>query len=149
MTIADKIISVRQAIGKDYVRPDAEKVDRFIEELWNDVNTRALDYLRIERAPTDETIKYFKLGYDKERDAIAIPVYKKDVLVNIKYRFLNPDGAKYIGERGAETWLYHDIGLQTALIKRGVLVVEGEFDLMACWQSGIKKIGRASCRERV
>lgn len=138
MSIAEQIKSVRQAVGRDFIKPDPQKLDQYINDLWE--SDTALEYLHKERALSDETIKYFKLGYDAERNAIAIPVFKKDELVNIKYRFLIPDKSKYTSERGAETWLFHEQGIQAALEKRGVLIVEGEFDLMSCWQSGIKNV---------
>ncbi len=138
MSITDQIKSVRQTVGREYIKPDPLRVEKFIEELW--CNETALDYLRKERALSDDTIRYFKLGYDSEKNAVAIPIYKKDELVNIKYRFLSPDKIKYTSERGAETWLYHEKGIQYALQKGGVLIVEGEFDLMSCYQAGIKNV---------
>lgn len=138
MTIADQILSVRQSIGREYIRPSAEKLERFKTLLQG--NDTALDYLRIERGLSSETIKHFQLGYDSERHAIAIPIFKNKELINIKYRFLSPDKIKYTSERSAEIWLYNEDGIQSALEKRGVLIVEGEFDLMACWQSGIKNV---------
>lgn len=138
MSITEQIISVRESIGRDYRKPDKGKLEKFKTLLLG--NDTALDYLRKERGLTDETIKHFQLGYDSEKHAIAIPIFKNNELINIKYRFLEPDKMKYTSERGAETWLYNEEGIQIGLQKRGVLIVEGEFDLMACWQSGIKNV---------
>lgn len=136
--ISEQIKSVRQTIGRDYIRPDVDRFKKMCDSLWN--NDEAVGYLRDERGLTDETIKHFKLGYDSERNAISIPIFKGDDLVNIKYRYLKPDKNKYTGEKGAETWLYNEAGIQAGLKKNAVLVVEGEFDLMSVWQSGIDNV---------
>lgn len=138
MSITAEIQSIRETIGRDYIKPSIEKMEKFQMLLLG--NDTALDYLHKERGYTDETIKHFKLGYDSEKHAIAIPIFKNEELVNIKYRFLEPDKMKYTSERGAETWLYNEQGIQEGLKKGGVLIVEGEFDLMSCWQSGIKNV---------
>lgn len=132
------IQSIREQIGIEYKRPDEEKVLKFIEDLK--ATTVAIEYLKTERGLTDDTISHFKLGYDSFRDAISIPIYKGNELVNIKYRFLNPNKFKYSSERGAETWLYNDDGINLGMKKDGILIVEGEFDLMSVWQSGIKNV---------
>jgi 5S rRNA maturation endonuclease (ribonuclease M5) len=136
--IRDKIKSLRDTIGVEYKRPPVEKLEKMIDQLQS--NEKALEYLHIDRGLSDDTIKYFKLGYDDERDAIAIPIFKKDELINIKYRLLNPIKHKYSSEKGAETWIYHEEGIQKGLDKKNVVVVEGEFDLMSCWQAGIKSV---------
>jgi len=80
------IRSIREQIGVDYNRPDISKMEGFIEELNN--NPVALEYLKTERGLTDDTINHFKLGFDPKREAISIPIFKGDELINIKYRFL-------------------------------------------------------------
>lgn len=138
MSITEQIKSVRETVGRDYIKPDPSKLDRLIANLWeSDVG---LDYLRKMRGLSDETIQHFKLGYDVDRHAIAIPIFKRGEVVNIKYRFLEPDKMKYTSERGAETWLYNEDGIQVGMSKGGVLIVEGEFDLMSTWQAGIKNV---------
>lgn len=132
------IKSIRETVGRGFARPDPSKLEAFITDLWN--TSHAKDYLRIERALSDETIEHFKLGYDASRNAIAIPIFKNGELVNIKYRLLEPKDAKYTSERGAETWMYNEDGIQHAKKMGAVLVVEGEFDLMSVWQSGIKHV---------
>lgn len=132
------IKSIRESIGVDYKKPEESKVKEFIGSLQE--NQEAIDYLKVERGLTEETIKHFKLGYDAKRDAISIPVYKRGELINVKYRFLKPNKQKYSSEYGAETWIYNDDGIDLGLKKGGVLVVEGEFDLMSAWQVGFKNV---------
>lgn len=139
--IHEKIVSIRSAVGTNYSKPDVQLVQQYLESLQT--NNNALEYLRNERGLSDETIRYFKLGYDEKRNAISIPMYRGDDLINIKYRYLNPaehNDVKYILTRGCETWLYNDTALNTGKNKGRVLIVEGEFDCMAVWQRGIKNV---------
>jgi 5S rRNA maturation endonuclease (ribonuclease M5) len=138
MTIQDRIKSLREGLGVEYIRPPIEKLDKMCEDLK--MNEEALEYLHIERGLSDETIKHFRLGYDQERDAIAIPIFKKGELVNIKYRMLHPDKNKYSGEKGAEVWVFNEDGANVGLQKQAVLIVEGEFDCMSAWQAGFKSV---------
>lgn len=143
MKIEDRITSVKDMIGgniRQYIRPNPERLDFFKKELL--ASEDALNYLKIERGLAEDTIKYFQLGYDKEKDAIVIPVFKNNELINLRYRLLNPTEkqSKYIQEKDCEVWLYHEQGIDTGLKKGAVLVVEGEFDCMSAWQSGIKNV---------
>ena len=138
--LADAIVSIQQAVGRDFIRPPISKLEEMETELFSDGGAEGLEYLKVTRGFGEETIKHFRLGYDKTKDAIAIPIFKKGELINLKYRLLHPDKAKYIGETGAETWIYNEQGIDEARKKGGVLIVEGEFDLMACWQAGIKNV---------
>jgi DNA primase len=138
MQIQNRIQSLRDSIGVEYAKPTMEKLEKMITDLKE--SEIAQQYLLVERGLTDETIKHFKLGYDKERNAIAIPVFKKGELINIKYRFIEPNKVKYTQEKNAEVWLFNDEGIQQGLEKKAILIVEGEFDLMATWQSGFKSV---------
>lgn len=138
MTFSEKIKSIRQELGVEYQRPNITKVEQLQGDLQ--LSKEALDYLNIERGLTTETIKFFKLGYDKTKNAISIPHFKNGELINIKYRFLKPDKIKYVGEKGAESWIFHEQGMQEGLTKGGVLICEGEIDLMSAYQAGIKNV---------
>lgn len=135
-----EIKSLRETIHGDYTKPPIDKLETLEAELWGITDCVGLKYLKEDRGLTDETIKHFRLGYDSVKSAIAIPVFKGNELVNIKYRYLNPTGAKYGSEKGAETWLYNDVGIEIAKKHQKILIVEGEFDLMSVWQSGIKNV---------
>lgn len=139
--INEKIQSLRDAVGiREYVRPDPEKLDNFKKELFE--NEEALNYLKIERGLAEDTIKNFQLGYSSERNAIVIPVFKHNELINLRYRLLNPSDkqSKYIQEKDCELWIYNQQGIDVALKKGALLIVEGEFDCMSAWQSGIKNV---------
>jgi len=135
----EKIQAIRDTLAGGYIKPEAEKLEKLIKNLRE--TPAAQDYLQITRGFSVETIDHFKLGYDVEKDAIAIPVFKKGELVNIRYRYINPTGkAKYTQEKGCEVWFYNEDGISKSLKKGAVLIVEGEFDLMSCWQAGFKAV---------
>ncbi|HEY9703850.1 MAG TPA: toprim domain-containing protein, partial [Allocoleopsis sp.] len=141
MSISDKIRSLQEmVVPRDYIRPDQAKLDNFKKLLFD--NEEALNYLKVERGLAEDTIKYFSLGYDPEKNAIAIPIFKNNELINIRYRLLSPKDKqpKYTQEKDCEVWLYHEQGLNNALKKGRVLVTEGEFDLMSVWQAGFKSV---------
>lgn len=133
-----QIKSLGETLNGSYIKPDIGLVKKYQDALRE--NEEARNYLHEERGLTDATIEHFHLGYDSERVAISIPIFKDHNLVNIKYRFLNSTGAKYGSEKGAETWIYNESGLAVGAKFKKVLIVEGEFDLMSVWQSGIKNV---------
>lgn len=144
MSISDKISSLKDMVVSDvrqYSRPDPSKLKKFKDDLFNTENIEALNYLKVDRGLAEDTIKHFNLGYDKEHNAIAIPVFKNNELINFRYRNLNTEAkSKYFGEKDCEVWMYHEKGIDVGLKKGAVLVVEGEFDCMSVWQSGIKNV---------
>lgn len=142
MGIHDKISSLRDMVSdvRQYIRPDPARLEKFIQDLAT--SEEATSYLKIERGLAQDTIDYFKLGYDIERNAIVIPIFKNGELINLRYRILVPKEKqpKYIQEKDCEVWLFHDNAIDVALKKGAVLVTEGEFDCMSVWQSGIKNV---------
>ena len=137
--ISERIQSLRDTMGGNYIKPSADRMVLMCKDLKN--TPHAMDYLQVKRGLNPETIEHFNLGYDKEKDAISIPVFKRGELINIRYRMLNPEAKqKYLQERGAEVWLYNDEGIDKAQARGGVLIVEGEIDLMSAWQAGFKNI---------
>ena len=138
MTIQEKIQSLKDLVGSNYVKPNNELVVKYQQQLLQ--NSTALDYLHISRGLNQETIDNFKLGYDSVKNAISIPNYKRGELINIMYRHLDiKTQSKYTQEKGCEIWLYNEDGIEKGQAKGGVLLVEGQFDLMSAWQAGFKK----------
>lgn len=138
MTLQEKILSIRETVGVSYSKPPKEKLDKFRDELKN--SQVAQDYLEKHRGLSKDTVDHFKLGYDSERNAIAIPVFKRDELVNIKYRFIDPNESRYSSEKNAESWMFNDNGVDKAKERGAVLICEGQFDLMSIWQVGITNV---------
>jgi 5S rRNA maturation endonuclease (ribonuclease M5)/KaiC/GvpD/RAD55 family RecA-like ATPase len=133
------IVSLQDSLGIKNENISKDKVDEYIKNLQE--NIEALDYLRVKRNLSDATIKHFKLGYNKSIDAISIPIYRRGIVVAIKYRFINPtdEKKKYAGEKGNYNWVFNEDGIEKAMLpeKKSILVVEGEFDCMSLWQEGI------------
>lgn len=132
--------SMRDNIGAKYLKPDPQRLTQYRENLKN--CSTALDYLHISRGINNQTIDHFQLGYDIEKDAIVIPVFKNNELINLRYRIINPpDGKpKYTQEKGCEVWVYHEEGLERGQSKGSVLITEGEFDCMSVWQAGFRNV---------
>ena len=132
-----KIQSLQQSLKVDYTKPDLAKFNKMVTQLRG---SPAWDYLIKERGLTEETLTYFKIGYDKSRNAVAIPHFKGEELINIKYRFLEPKDIRYTSEPNAEQWLFHDDGLKVGVEKNAIAIAEGEFDCMSLWQAGFKNV---------
>lgn len=140
MSLKDKVKNIKSLAntsGIEFKKPSVSVMEKYCSALKE--STKASDYLK-GRNINEESIEYFNLGYDKGRNAISIPVYKNDELVNIKYRLLEPDKYKYTQEKDCEVWLFHEKGIEHGEEKDGLLIVEGEFDLISCWQAGIKNV---------
>lgn len=138
-SITDKIQSLGQAVGSAFVKPDPARLVAYQNALNDSVTAR--DYLLVQRNLTDRTISHFQLGYDPVKNAIVIPVFKRGELINLRYRLIDPgEKSKYMQEKGCEVWLYNDDGLQVGMEKGGILITEGEFDLMSAWQAGFKNV---------
>lgn len=114
--------------------------ESLIEKYKNDLTEKGLDYLQNERGLSLDTIKHFNLGYDKVRNAISIPLYRRGILLAIKYRFLDNGDKRYDYEKGGQNWIYNEEGIDYARKSGGVVIVEGEFDCMSVWQAGIKNV---------
>lgn len=138
--IKAKIMSIGDSVGGVYIKPSLARLEEMISDLHS--TPHALDYLQVTRGFSPDTISHFNLGYDKDKDAICIPVYKRGELINIRYRFIDPkpNGSKYTQEKGCEVWIYNEDGISKGQSKGGVLIVEGEFDCMSAWQAGFKNV---------
>jgi len=141
MDFKTKIQSMQQVAGVEYTKPDPKKLEGMIGDLRA---SPAYEYLQKERGLTDETIDYFKLGYCKSKNAVAIPHFKDGELINIKYRLLKPKKIRYTSESNAEQWVYNESGFDEAKKeykgKNGLAIAEGEFDCMSLWQMGFKNV---------
>ena len=135
MSLSDRIQSIRQTLNVTYTKPDVGKYEKMVANLRD---SPAWAYLTEERGFSEETLTHFGIGYDESRNAIAIPHFKNNELINIKYRFLEPKDTRYTSEPNAEPWCFNDTGIEAGRAKGAVAITEGEFDTMALWQMGFK-----------
>lgn len=129
------ITSFNKVIKREYKTPPADDAEKFHLALFE--KQHAFDYLR-KRGLTLGTIQKFKLGYMKDSvgEWISIPYYQGDKLINFKFRTLPPD-KKFKRIKDAPSALFNQNCLKEAA---EVLITEGEFDAMMCWQSGFKNV---------
>ena len=73
MDLKSKIQSIKDTFDINYVKPNAELVDKY-RKFLADSNV-ALDYLHVGRGLNSKTLDHFNIGYDPVRNAITIPVY--------------------------------------------------------------------------
>lgn len=137
MDFKNKLQSLQQAVGIEYTKPDVARYEKMVASLPGSPGEA---YLKKERGLGKDTIEHFGLGYDKAKNAIAIPHFKDGELINIKYRFLEPKDIRYTSEPNAEQWVFHDEGLGVGKEKGGIAIAEGEFDCMCLWQMGFKNV---------
>lgn len=98
-----------------------------------------LDYLLDQRGLTIETIKRFELGWDKETDAITIPISdERHELHNVKRRYLAPARDPKITGLRRPAELYPIRVLEANPLT--LVVAEGEFDCLLLNQHGIAAI---------
>ena len=101
---------------------------------------RIMKWLTSVRGLKEDTIKFFKLGWDGNR--ITIPVFYHSKLVTMRYRKdpydTNPKNPKYMSHPGSDTVLFNADCLDNKT--KGTTIVEGEFDLMTYWQEVNKEV---------
>lgn len=92
-------------------------------------------YLLDARGLSRKTIQAARLGYDRERSAITIPVYEGGQLVNVRRRFLSPAAVpKITGLAGRGSQLY------PAPPGEDFILCEGEFDALLAGQHGLPAV---------
>lgn len=133
------ITSLRNTIGGSFNKPKSSDMVMFRTQLSE--HSIAQDYLRIQKNLSEDTIKYFMLGYDYYRNLIAIPESKNGEMVNIAYRSLDKEAKiKYHKEKGCENWIFNERALEIAKEKQGILIVSNQFDAMSAHQAGFKNV---------
>lgn len=134
------IQSLQETLGGKSKTFSIDKVKELHLNLME--SSDALYFLEKVRGLSKETAQRFMLGYDKERHAISIPYFKRDEVVAIKYRYISPEDEKkrYHSERGSQSWVFNEEGIDKSRTNGVILITEGEFDLMASWQAGIRNV---------
>lgn len=105
---------------------------------------KARQYLQSTRGLTEETIKYFGLGYRPDWDAIAIPMYgRAGHLDAISYRYLDPNNEQRYHHKNNMEWTKgsHLYNCRALEFEEGpIYVCEGMFDAMSIWQAGFRRV---------
>jgi len=126
-------ITDNRAMSKKYKPLSLDAHVVYENNLWK--NAEALEYL-YNRHFTEDTIKHFRLGLEDDT-WLLIPHIFEGQLWNYKKRSFKGDKQfkRVLGQPsvlfGADTLDYS---------KKALIVVEGEMDCMAVWQSGAKNV---------
>ena len=126
------ITSFKNAVGaKEPFKPPKGKAEQYHFDLMG--NQAAFDYIT-GRGITLETMKHFKLGYASEasKEWVTIPYFEGDYLINVKYRTL-PPAKDFKRIKDAKSTLFNADCLKGS---DEVIITEGEFDAILCWQNG-------------
>lgn len=90
------------------------------------------------RGITDESIEVFGLGYDQDRDAVAISYRDaQGDLSQIRWRRLGDGHPKYLGAKGQQAELFNVVDS----VESPVFLCEGEFDTILLNQLGFRAVG--------
>lgn len=124
LTAHDAMIGERDRV---YQVPDQGKVN-----LLTVRQKPVYDYL-VGRGFTIETIKHFRVGATDSH--VLLPFFKRETLVNIKYRSVTEKKDMRI-EKNAEPTLFN----RDQVYDSTLIITEGEFDAMALYQYGIDAV---------
>lgn len=105
----------------------SDKLVKFIEDTRG-INQYTLNALNI----TEE--KHYQPKINKEVNNIVFNYFEKDVLVNKKYR----DSQKNFTQSAGTRSIFYNIN--SVINEKEVYIVEGEFDVLALYQVGIKNV---------
>lgn len=114
---------------------------QYAASLWS-TGKKFRDYLIDDRKLTEKILKKFKVGSNGK--AITIPIYEKDILVNIQYRrdpALDGDdnaAPRYAQEKGCKAALFNGDILREPI--KEVYITEGSFDALQLLQMGIRNV---------
>lgn len=106
----------------------ASEVDRYHTDLSH--GSEAYERL-IARGISEETIKRFRLGWDKATGRVTLPMFRHGMPVYL-LRWLPSQEPKYLLPKGSEKPVVGSEHLQ----KEGCIVVEGYFDWLSLVQAG-------------
>ena len=125
---------------------DYNLVLKYQEDLWKHENLKLLNYLRVDRGFTDETIAKWMIGVDKSCKRFTLPIFDADGnLVNIrKYK----PGAKEPEQKWLNTKGYGSPARLFPAVPEGkrVIICEGEFDTIIATQNQCHAItGTGGC----
>jgi len=118
----------------NFTRATAESYAKKLED-----HTTVKEYLFTERRLSPEIVKQYLVGVN-DRGDISIPHFENDKVVGMKFRYLgeDPNRPKYYFSKGSKPTLFNNAILKSN--PKSIIIVEGEFDLLAGRTYGIKNI---------
>lgn len=140
------VVSATQLAGGEKAKA-AKPVDMALVEKWHRQlfrSQKVLAYLREQRGFSEETLRFFKLGLQKQDGALwlAIPHINGGVCHNVKFRSLPPAEKTFRRVKGAASVLFN----ADTLAEHGdVVIAEAETDAMSLWQAGVKNVVGLTC----
>ena len=119
---------------------DPRKVFEAHERLMQD--PEALSYLTEVRGISPQAIRHFRLGLTVDGDGkgwLAIPHFRKNLPVNVKYRSLPPSEKSFRRIAGCPSVLFNGdaIGEEE---KKEIFLTEGEIDAVTLWDQGVRNV---------
>lgn len=114
---------------------DSQLIEDRHVDLWN--SPKALTYLIEERGFTEETLRYFKIGYSAKRDLIMVPMHDPDGMpVGVIGRSPSVTDKRFRNSEKLPTsktlWNYHRAKRSGGT----AIILEASFDAMRVHQSG-------------
>lgn len=141
------IVSAAQLSGDEKSKAPGKPIDMKLVEKWHRQLLRhqeAMRYVTEGRGLLLETIKFFKLGLQKQHGHLwlAIPHISGGVCYNVKFRALPPAPKAFRRVKGAASVLFNADALGEAT---EIVIAEAETDAMSMWQAGIKNVVGLTC----
>ena len=103
---------------------------------FGNLTKEAISFLA-ERGISEQTAKECRLA--SHQGAICFNYYKANTVVGAKYRLLSK---KFFWQHaGCDKYLYN---LDSLASQETIIIVEGEFDVLACWECGVHNVGSVS-----
>ena len=134
--INERLKSLREIADVSYTKPE-NRNEEYDKRLFK--NMEAVNYLQYDRKIDYKTIKHFNLGLS-EYGELAIPIYKNGELINYKFRTLPPKKKDFKHIKGAEMWIFNDIGIEEGKKIGEICITEGEIDTISVYQAGFKNV---------
>lgn len=138
---ADRLEVFRRKLQpkEDFVGFPQSVLDRMYEDFWK--TPHAIEYMTKERGFTEETLRYFKIGYSNKRGIVAVPMHdSKGMPIGVVGRpasttskyFRNSDKLP----KSKTLWNLH----RAKRTGGTVIVVESSFDAMRVHQAGFPNV---------
>jgi DNA primase len=123
----------------DFEEFPQKTLDRMYEDFWR--YNEPVDYMMKERGFTEETLRYFKVGFSLKREIIAVPMHDpKGMPVGVIGRPASKENKFFKNSKGLPTsktlWNLH----RAKRAGDTVIICEASFDAMRIHQAGYENV---------